>query len=385
MTQPTEENEEKGAHAYTPGLKIKRVEVVNKERSLPIEGEVLVKVGDKVDFDSVVARTEIPGEADFLHVSETLGIDPSDVKEFMLKKVGENFEKGELLAEYVAFWGLIKKYVHAPFSGYVENISGLTGQVIIRQNNIPIEIDSYVKGEVIKVLPKKGAVIETTAAFVQGIFGIGGENHGELVVAGSSPDEILTEDKIHPEHKGKIILGGSLITGEAYLKAIEIGVKGVIVGGMGIEDLIVILGEDIGVAITGEEKIDITVIITEGFGELSMAQRTFELLSSMEGRMASINGATQIRAGVLRPELIIPYDDPNVVEDYSEEFSDGMRKGSVLRVIREPYFGEITRVTDLPVELQKVETGSLVRVVELQLSDGRIVTVPRANVEIIEE
>jgi hypothetical protein len=385
MVQPTEENGEKGAHAYTPGLKIKRVEVVNKERSLPIEGEVLVNVGDMVDFDTVVARTEIPGDADFLHVSEALGIDPSDVEEFMLKKVGERFEKGELLAQYVAFWGLIKKYVHAPFSGYVENISGLSGQVIVRENNIPIEIDSYVKGEVKEILPQKGAIIETTAAFVQGIFGIGGENHGEIAVAGSSPDEILTEDNILPEHEGKIILGGSLITGEAYLKAIEIGVKGVIVGGMGIEDLIVILGEDIGVAITGEEKIDITIIITEGFGELSMAHRTFELLSSMEGRMASINGATQIRAGVLRPELIIPYDDPSIVEDYSEKVSDGMRKGSVLRVIREPYFGEITRVTDLPVELQKVETGSLVRVVEIQLSDGRIVTVPRANVEIIEE
>ena len=385
MVKPTEENGEKGAHAYTPGLKIKRVEVVNKERSLPIEGEVLVNVGDKVDFDTVVARTEIPGDADFLNVSEVLGVDPGDVAEFMLKKVGERFEKGELLAEYVAFWGLIKKYVHAPFSGQVETISGLSGQVIIRQNNIPIEIDSYVKGEVKEILPKKGAVIETTAAFIQGIFGIGGENHGEIAVAVSSPEEILTEDMIHPDHKGKIILGGSLVTGEAYLKALEVGAKGVIVGGMGIEDLIVILGEDIGVAITGEEKIDITVIITEGFGELPMAHRTFELLSSMEGRMASINGATQIRAGVLRPELIIPYDDPSVVEDFSEEVSDGMRKGSVLRVIREPYFGEITIVTDLPVELQKVETGSLVRVVELQLSDGRIVIVPRANVEIIEE
>ena len=385
LAQPVEENGEKGAHAYTPGLKIKRVEVVNKERSLPIDGEVLVNVGDKVNFDTVVARTEIPGDASFLHVSEILGVDPGDVKEFMLKKVGESFEKGELLAQYVAFWGLIKKYVHAPYSGHVENISGLSGQVIVRENNIPIEINSYVKGEVKEVIPKRGAFIETTAAFVQGIFGIGGENHGEIAVAGSSPDEILTEDKILPEHEGKIILGGSLITGEAYLKAIEIGVKGVIVGGMGIEDLIVILGEDIGVAITGEENIDITIIITEGFGELSMAHRTFELLSSMEGRMASINGTTQIRAGVLRPELIIPYDDPSIVEDYSEVLSEGMRKGSVLRVIREPYFGEITRVTGLPVELQKVETGSLVRVVEVQLSDGRIVTVPRANVEIIEE
>jgi hypothetical protein len=385
LVQPTEENGEKGAHAYTPGLKIKRVEVVSKERSLPIEGEVLVNVGDKVDFDTVVARTEIPGDADFLRVSEVLGVDPGDVEEYMSKKVGEKFEKGDLLAEYVAFWGLIKKYVHAPFSGYVENISGLSGQVIIRENNIPIEINSYVKGEVKKVIPKRGAVIETIAAFVQGIFGIGGENHGKIAVASSSPDEILTEDKIRPDHEGKIILGGSLITGDAYLKAIEVGVKGVIVGGMGIEDLIVILGEDIGVAITGEEKINITIIITEGFGELAMALRTFELLRSMEGRMASINGATQIRAGVLRPELIIPYDDSDTVEELIEGVSDGMRKGSVLRVIREPYFGEITTVTSLPVELQKVETGSLVRVVEIQLNDGRIVTVPRANVEIIEE
>ncbi len=385
MVQPAEKSGEKGAHAYTPGLKIKRVEVVNKERSLPIAGEVLVKVGDKVDFDTVVARTEIPGNAAFLHVSEVLGVDPGDVEEFMQKKVGESFEKGDLLAEYVAFWGLIKKYVHAPFSGHVENISGLSGQVIVRENNIPIEIDSYVKGEVKEVIPNRGAIIETAAAFVQGIFGIGGENHGEIVVAVSSPDEILTVDKIRPDHKGKIILGGSLVTGEAYLEAIKVGAKGVVVGGMGIEDLITILGEDIGVAITGEEKIDLSVIITEGFGELPMAQRTFELLSSLEGKRSSINGATQIRAGVLRPEVIIPYDDTDVVEEYSEKVSNGMKRGSVLRVIREPYFGEITRVTDLPVELQKVETGSRVRVVEVQLSDGRIVTVPRANVEIIEE
>ena len=168
------------AHAYTPGLKIKKSEVVRKVRVLPIEGEVLVNVGDKVDFNTVVARTEIPGDADFLHVSEVLGVDPGDVEEFMLKKVGDRFEKGDLLAEYVAFWGLIKKYVHAPFSGYVENISGLSGQVIVRENNIPIEINSYVKGEVKQVIPKRGAVIETTAAFVQGIFGIGGENHGEI-------------------------------------------------------------------------------------------------------------------------------------------------------------------------------------------------------------
>jgi hypothetical protein len=41
-------------------------------------------------------------------------------------------------------------------------------------------------------------------------------------------------------------------------------------------------------------------------------------------------------------------------------------------------------VIDLPVELQKVKTESKVRVVKVELEDGRIVTVARANVEIIE-
>jgi hypothetical protein len=373
------------AHAYTPGLKIKKMDSVGKERVLPIDGDVLVKVGDIVDFNTVVAKTELPGDAEILNVTEVLGVDPGDVFEKTLKKVGDSFEEGELLAQNIAFWGLIKNYVHAPFAGKIDSISGLTGQVIVRQHDVPLEIDAYIKGRVIEVFPKKGALIETNAAFIQGIFGFGGENHGEVVVVVESQDIILTEEKVGPEHIGKIIVGGSAVTSKAYEKALEIGVKGIVVGGLDVEDLIEILGEDIGVAITGEENIDITVIATEGFGVLPMSQRTFDLLKSQEGKMASMNGATQIRAGVLRPEIIIPYDTDEDTITPDETFDEGMTKGSLIRIIRSPYFGEIAKVNSLPIELQKVESGSSVRVIELELENGLIVTVPRANVEIIEE
>ena len=59
--------------------------------------------------------------------------------------------------------------------------------------------------------------------------------------------------------------------------------------------------------------------------------------------------------------------------------------GTLIRIIREPYFGAIGKVLSLPVELQKLEQESSVRVLEAELEDGRTVTVPRANVEIIEE
>ena len=37
-----------------------------------------------------------------------------------------------------------------------------------------------------------------------------------------------------------------------------------------------------------------------------MGDRTFNLLKSHDSKFVSINGATQIRAGVIRPEIVIP-------------------------------------------------------------------------------
>jgi len=372
------------AHAYTPGLKIKKIETVIKERMLPVEGEVLVGIGDEVDYNTIIAKTELPGDAEMLNVTDILGVDPGDIFDKTNKKEGDSFVEGELLAQNIAFWGLVKNYVYAPFPGVIESVSGLTGQMVIRTHNVPLEINAYIKGKIMEITPKRGAIIETKAAFIQGIFGFGGENHGEIQVIVDLPNQILTEDMITLENAGKIIVGGSSVTSSAYKKAIEVGVKGIVVGGLDVEDLIKILGEDIGVAITGEENIEITVIATEGFGNIPISERTFNLLKEFEGRMCAINGATQIRAGVLRPEIIIPYDT-EAEATREESFSEGMTPGSLIRVIRSPYFGEIAKVFSLPVELQRLESGSRVRVVEIQLEDGTIVTVPRANVEIIEE
>ncbi len=155
-------------------------------------------------------------------------------------------------------------------------------------------------------------------------------------------------------------------------------------GGIRHDDLTNFTGEEIGVAITGQEELGLTVIITEGFGTMRMSQSTFDLLKSFEGYHASVNGATQIRAGVLRPEIIIPHEEATE-QGSEEELSSGMVPGTPVRIIRQPYFGAIGTVRFLPVELQQVESESYVRVLDVELDDGTVVTVPRANVEIIEE
>ncbi|RLE53377.1 MAG: hypothetical protein DRJ26_03435, partial [Candidatus Methanomethylicota archaeon] len=285
-----------------------------------------------------------------------------------------------------AFFGLIKTEIKSPVDGYIEHISEVTGQVILREPPIPVEIDAYIPGIVTKVIPKEGVVIECAATFIEGIFGIGGERHGEIYVAVNSPDEELTVDKITPECEGKIIVGGSYATCDVLKKAMEVGAKGVVVGGVDFKDFTDFLGYEIGVAITGHEDIPMTIIITEGFGKVRMAKKTFNLQKENEGVLAAINGATQIRAGVIRPEIIVPKLDVNPLELPEEEeiLVGGMQPGTKIRVIRAPYFGALAKVVRLPIELQQVETESPVRVVEIELEDGRRVIVPRANVELFE-
>ncbi|MCK5610664.1 hypothetical protein KAR91_52815, partial [Candidatus Pacearchaeota archaeon] len=123
---------------------------------------------------------------------------------------------------------------------------------------------------------------------------------------------------------------------------------------------------------------------TEGFGKITMSKITFNLLKSLDGYMASINGATQIRAGVMRPEIIIAQE--KLQENVQvKDLSKGMSLGTAVRIIRQPYFGAIGFVSDLPIELKRIDTESFVRVLEVEMEDGNKIIIPRANVEIIEE
>ena len=63
----------------------------------------------------------------------------------------------------------------------------------------------------------------------------------------------------------------------------------------------------------------------------------------------------------------------------------GIVVGSNVRIIRAPYFGELGEVTDLPPKLEQMESETMVRVLRAKLRNGDVVTVPRANVEMIEE
>jgi hypothetical protein len=371
------------AHAYTPGLRVTEQTRIRKVRRLPLKGDVVVREGDRVTAETVVARTELPGNVQPIKAASLLGVHQQDLREFMLKKEGESVAKDEIIATTRSFLGLFKSHCRTPAAGKIESISEVTGQVIIREPPIPVEVDAYIDGRVAEVMPQEGVVIEAEGAFLQGIFGVGGETTGTLQMAVERPDEELLESLVRPEHKGKVVVGGSLIRISALRKAIAVGARAVVVGGLDDQDLRALLGYDLGVAITGTETIGCTIVVTEGFGGMTMARRTFELLKANEGRKVSVNGATQIRAGVMRPEIVIPRTEA-LSADRAAARSEGLTIGSPVRAIRVPWFGRLGTVVSLPADLRSLETEAKVRVLTVRFEDGGEATLPRANVEMIE-
>ncbi len=377
------------AHSYTPGLRTAPQTVVRKRRILPIPGQVLVHDGQAVTATTVIAQTELPGKVHAVNVVNLLGIVPQEIRRYMLKREGDAVGAGEPLAENRPVFKWLKTQVPSPITGTIETVSEVTGQVFLREPPRPLALTAYLDGHVVETFPGEGATVETACSLVQGIFGIGGEAVGTIAVAVDNREDELTPERITDAHRGTILVGGSLIGRDGFARAKQAGVAAVVVGGIHDLDLKQLLGRDLGVAITGTEQIGFTLIITEGFGRIAMAKRTFELLSSKVGRRASCSGATQIRAGVIRPEVIVPLSEEEAggrgrEAGESEGVGGGLRVGDQIRIIREPYFGRICKVFALPADLRVLSTGSKVRVLEAELDDGQRIIVPRANVELLE-
>ncbi|RYG34767.1 hypothetical protein EON81_14645, partial [bacterium] len=174
--------------AYTPGLTVSPDIVVRRTRRLPIKGEVLVATGETVGPDQVVARATLPGVLQTIKLAERLGVDAKDAPAQFQVKIGSEVTQGQTVAETKGFMGFFKSTVESEYTGTIESISEVTGNVLVREAGIPVDVDAYVQGRVADVIPSEGIIVETRCAMIQGIFGVGGERRGRIRVAVASPE-----------------------------------------------------------------------------------------------------------------------------------------------------------------------------------------------------
>jgi len=367
--------------AFTPGLKAVASERIVKIRELPIPGETLVSVGDSVTPDTVVARASLQGEVRIVKAAEELNVSPEDVTPLLKCSVGDRVAEGAILAEQRGLWGFFRSTVVSPIEGVVEFVSETTGHVGIRTSPRVFSLSAYTGGVVQGVDQRRSVTIETVGTFVQGVFGVGGERCGALRVLDVDVDGQIDSNSLKSVERGDVVVGGCLPSTEALQELARKGAAGLVTGSIDGVSLRKFVGYDIGVAITGDEAVPFTLIITEGFGCLPMSARIYTLLKSRNRCACSINGATQVRAGAVRPEIIVPLSEKEVTQPNVMHLT--LETGAAVRLLRAPYFGQRATVVALPHDPAQISTGAWTRVLRAKLDDGSEVVVPRANVELV--
>lgn len=364
----------------TPTLITSQNRAIIKTRELPLSGKILVKLGESVKADQVVAEAELPGDLQVLRLAERTGLDLEQVAKSLQVNVGDRINSGDVILNFKGLFSLFNSEVKSPATGTVEYFTPENGHLGIRYAPQPIKLSAYVSGEVVEVKDNVAVKIKTNASIVQGIFGVGGEQLGIIKNINPASELSLTVDDFESEASGQILVGGTNPDLSSLEKVAASGAKGLVVGGISSSVLEDFLGYQLGLAITGNEDIPFTLILLEGFGPLPIGEDQQDLLRKLEGQNASINGATQVRAGAVRPEIII--SNTNLSVDTSKEASH-LEVGAKVKVIRYPYFAEHGVVVELPREPEAIESGAVCRVLRLKLDDGREVTIPRANAELI--
>ena len=123
------------------------------------------------------------------------------------------------------------------------------------------------------------------------------------------------------------------------------------------------------------------IVLIEGFGKLPMNQDAFEILTSGAMREVSLNAEPWSRITDARPEVVIAL--PEGVHPVALADSAAFTIGQTVRVISPSYKSAVGTLTTLQQGMSVLSNGLRAQTAGVRFSNGDIVQVPLANLEII--
>ncbi len=341
---------------------------IERERVLPVPGEVLASVGSPVRPPDVVARA--PGEPNLSPVplARYMRASESTLAKYVRKQPGEPVEAREIIASKPEMLGTLERLYRAPGPGRIAAREG--SWLALELSSPPIELKACYQGVIVKVMPRFGVVIQAVGALVQGAWGSGGDGYGVLKKMADSPDAILTDSRIESSIQGAVLLAGAGVTEQVIERAAREHAAGLIVGGLAprLREMVAAL--------------TLPTIITEGFGERAMCAPIFDVLAARDGQEVSLNTTTRARGGAIRPELFIaaPSGDHTDAQPLSPLVPAA---GAAVRILAAPFIGKVGKIIEVPELPRGLESGVTAWGAEIELTGGERVFVPWSNLELI--
>jgi hypothetical protein len=361
------------------------------ERRLPYAGEVIVRQGQRVEPEEVVARAFVPGIPQIVNMARALQIAPALVERAMVREVGNKVAQGEVLARSSRIGGRV---CISPVGGKIEAVDSETGYVTVSPDPTVYELQATVRGLVMDVIPNQGVRIETPAAQVYGAFGVGPERSGVLQLLVTDPAEPIEPDRITTKSAYAIMIGGSGITAAALRRAVKEQVRGVIVGGIDEAELRAFLGWNSvrdwragnGTwqipAGNGNSQYDLTLVVTEGFGTQPMSAPLFELLAVHDRQEALIEGLTRLRGPMQRPRVVIPLSSRTSGIQLDPPRPQ-LQVGASVRLLDAAHIGQIGQVRAVSSAPRRLPSRVRALAVDVTLEDGSTLLLPRTDLEVL--
>jgi hypothetical protein len=353
-------------HRYTnPMIRIQR-EVRIPDGAV---GALRVVEGQSVDIRNKIAQAIVPTKYHVLEAARELGLrDPDNLPKMLFvepKDFKKRVEKGTPLAGKDKLRG---RRVFAPADGIIVFVG--EGRIIFQELPQMLELEAGVRGTVVSVVAGRSAVIETTGAWLQGVWGNGRDVIATMRLEPSRGVETISSESLDTTYKNEVVVTTRPLTPNALNIAQARRFAGVVAPSAPIELLPALL------------EAEFAVFLTEGFGQFPMNQAAQDLLKEFDSYQVTLDAHNIGRWDTKRPELII---NRTTTDELSapDPFLTA-RKGQRLRITREPYVGAIARVVDVPRAPVALENGLRVPCARVELlSNGRQVFVPIANLEFL--
>lgn len=397
---------------------------IKKSAKTPFPGEILVKEGDRVSPHTTILRTNFRlGRPCILNISRALKVEPDEIGDYLQVSEGDEVNFRDIIAKRRVM--VEEKQVKSPVDGFIEMIDTGVGVIIVRErlekpdvpviidcksehpdenmreyiqveegerveygktvagstliNGLPwytnkmsancsgvvsridyeegkiwiekdlptVEIKANYRGEVVNIISDLGVEMEFSGYSLEGIYGTGDITSGKLVTR----NDDLSGNIVYADYLNRKEM-------ESLLKDKP---SGLILSSVDYGDVEILKDNSF------------PAIILEGFGRLKLNQRYRSFLESSIGKFLTIKGYTQVRAGVIRPEIIVYSND-----EYYEVKSTGQR----YRVVWGEHFGTIGNILDEPY-FGETPSGTRTLLCDIEVEGGDIITVPFNNVEIM--
>jgi len=335
---------------------------IRRERILPVPGKILVRKGQKVGANDVVAEARLNAKHLLLDVAVGLAVQRNRAEQYIRVKPGDQLAEGDLLAGPAGFG---HRVLRAPGNSRVILVG--SDEILLELAEGLSQVKAGITGEVVELIADYGVVIETTGALIQGVWGNNRVDYGLLTVLAHDPAEVLIPQQLDDSLRGAVIMSGHCQSSDTLQLAARLPVRGLILASMSIKLLPL------------AASMEYPIILLEGCGDLGMNKLAFKLLTTSERREVSINAQERdIHLG-RHPEIVIPLPVDREITQPGDAVT--FSPDQQVRSVRSPYEGSVGRLVHLS-GVVSFPSGIRAQAAEVIFDDGELVLLPLENLEV---